>query len=284
MTDRLFSENIFHCAKEHSSLFAAKIRQRLAPTVDEMSLYAAALTAKARNAEMTIHDYYVSYFTERYGIRKDVAVIPVIGEMSRYSYWSYGNEFLIKCLESIDANEQYRGVVLRFDTPGGTADSCSAFADAVSNFSKPKIAQTNYCASAGVFVSSQCDEVHLEPQSCTQYGSIGTLIMYENWQGYLEKQGVIVEIIRAEGSEDKAVINPYEELTAEKRAELVARATNARKEFLGYVKRGRAGKIASEEVFTGKMYGTNDAIKLGLADRTGTMKDAVNRVISLSKK
>lgn len=282
MTDKLFSENIFHCSKAYANPLAFKLGNRMPATINEVAFIKQ--VKNLQNGAFDIAQAYVEYFSEKYSTRPDVAYIPIIGEMSRYSYWSYGNEFLMQCLNRIEANEQYKGVVLRVDTGGGTADSCNIFADTVASFSKPKITYTNNCCSAGYFIASQSDEIIVEPQAATQIGSLGTLIIYQNYMAYLEKSGIATKVIRAEQSIDKAIINPFEEFTKEMEDDLIAKATVACKEFHGYVKRGRAGKITSEEVFTGKTYSANEAIKLGLADRTGTFKDAVNRVITLSKK
>lgn len=275
----ILNENIFHVSGLHFQVLSAKIMSGLNPSIQDL-----VIDKTLRNASTTYEDLYVDYFTQNFSTSKDVAVLPLIGTMSRYGYWSYGNEFLMKCLERIDLSDQYKGVVFKTNTPGGTADSCAAFADAVIAFKKPKIMHVeSVCGSAGVFVGSQFDEIFLENQASTIYGSIGTYILYQNYMGYFKNQGIQFEYIRAEGSEDKVRINEAEELTEELRAELVARATAGRKEFIGYVRRGRAGKIKSEEVFTGKEYNATEAIKLGLADRKGTLKDAVNRVIQLSK-
>ena len=90
-----------------------------------------------------------------------------------------------------------------------------------------------------------------------------------------------VTIFRATGSEDKALINGIEPLTDELKAEIQTDLNACRKVFLGYVKRGRAGKLKSDEVFTGKMYKKNDAIKLGLVDKVGTLSDALKRARKL---
>ncbi len=281
MTNKLFSENIFHLQKEYAPTLALKIGNRLPATINEVAFIKQ--VKNISNGSFDLALAYVEYFTEKFSSRPDVAVIPIIGEMSRYSYWSYGNEFLMQCLDKIAESEQYKGVFLKVDTGGGTADSCNIFADCVANFPKPIVAQTNFCCSAGYFIASQCDEIIVEPQAATQIGSLGSIWFYQNYMGYLEKEGITIKMIRAEQTPDKARINPYEELTPELEAEMQQKTTAACKEFHGYVKRGRAGKITSDEVFTGKTYSAQEALKLGLADRTGTMKDAINRVITLSR-
>lgn len=225
------------------------------------------------------------YLTKYYSPEPNVLVLPVQGAMSRSSYWGFGNEFFIRQLQAAAQDADYKGVVLSMDSPGGTADSTPAFAQAVAEFKKvkPIVTSTAYCASAAYYVASQSSEIQIEDQAASSMGSIGTLLIYENYTKYLEQQGISMEIMRAKGSEDKARVNWIEELTPESRADLQSMLDACQKEFAGAVKRGRAGKITSDEVFTGKMYGANDAIKLGLADRKGNLATAVKRVLELSK-
>ena len=227
---------------------------------------------------------YNDYFTERYSTDKRVLVLPVHGEMSRESYWNYGNEFYMRQLNSALKDPDYIGAVLDIQSPGGTADSTSAFAQTVYNFNKvkPIVTSTAYCCSAALQVASQSSEIHIEDQASSMMGSIGTLLILENYIEYLKQQGVEVRIMRAKGSEDKALVNPYEQLPENAEAELQAMLDACQREFVGSVKRGRAGKITSSEVFTGKVYNATNSIRLGLADRKGDLYGAIKRVPELA--
>jgi protease-4 len=207
----------------------------------------------------------------------DVAVIPISGTMSRDGYCGYGNEQVTKLLEVADMDKKTKAVVLKINTPGGTVDSTEMLADTVKNFSKPIVAWTPFCASAGYFVASQCDEILMEDSVTSEVGSIGVLLVYTDYSKYLEKEGMVVTIFRADGSEDKALMNGIEPLSSELIAEIKSSLNDCRKVFLGYVKRGRVGKLQSDEVFSGKMYGKKDALRLGLVDGIGSLSDAVKR-------
>lgn len=224
------------------------------------------------------------YLTEIYSTDKSVLVLPVKGEMSRNGYWGLGNEFFIRQLNAAAKDDDYKGAVMAMNTPGGTADSTPAFAQAVADFKKvkPIVTQTGYCASAGYYVASQCDEIIMEDQAASSIGSIGTLLILENYAEYLKIQGIDMKIMRASASKDKALVNWIEEPTDEAIADLQTMLDACQKEFAGAVKRGRAGKI-NDSVLTGKMYGVNEALKEGLADRKGDLATAVKRVLELAK-
>lgn len=235
---------------------------------------------RASGIEKAWNEYFIRYYSPD----KSVLVLPIEGEMSRNSYWNWGNEFLMRQLNAAAQDPEIKGAVLRFYTPGGTADSTPAFAQTVANFRKvkPILAQTGFCYSAGYFVASQCNEIYVEDQAAGGVGSIGTLLIRENYAEWLEAQKIEMEIMRAEGSEDKALVNWIEKLSEQARGQLQASLNACQREFVGFVKRGRAGKIKSDEVFTGKTYNATEAISMGLADAKGDLFTAVKRVLALA--
>ncbi len=241
------------------------------------------LAAKAHFMDEESHDWYLQdlkYYRRQGG--GDVAVIPISGTMSRDGYCGYGNEHITKLIEVADRDSATKAVVLKVNTPGGTVDSTEMLADTVKNFSKPIVSWTPYCASAGLFVASQSDLIFLENSVTSEVGSIGVLMVYTDYSKYLEKQGMAVTIFRADGSEDKALINGIEPLTDKLKAEIQADLNACRKAFLGYVKRGRVGKLQSDEVFSGKMYKKAEAKSLGLVDQIGSLSDAIKAARKLS--
>lgn len=228
---------------------------------------------------------YNNYFTSVYSNDPFVLVLPIEGEMSRSGNWIYwGSELMTKLINAAAKDKDFVGIVLKMDTPGGTADATPALAEAVAEFAKvkPIVTQTAYCASAGYYVASQCTSILMEDQASSSIGSIGTLIVYENYTEQLKMQGRDIHIIRAKGSEDKARINGIEPLSEEGKKALQNAVDVCQKEFAGAVKRGRAGKISSESL-TGNMYNVSDALRLGLIDGTGDLNTAIKMVKQLAK-
>lgn len=212
----------------------------------------------------------------------ETAVIKLSDTMSRYGFCGNGgNEKLIRILQKAEADSQVKTIVLDVDSPGGTVDSTQELADAYKSLSKPKVTFVrSMMASAALLVGVGGDEVVMNSEITTAVGSIGVLRYHVNAAAMFEKQGIVPKIYRATKSVDKARINELEELTDELKAEIMQSLDEAQKMFEGYVKRGRVGKLTSEEIFTGKMYKRKDALNLGLADRVGGLADA----IALSRK
>jgi len=234
------------------------------------------IDAKLSRSEQYVADYFRT--------ESGVGVLPINGAMSRDGgMCSYGNEQLARWSNILDRDEHTRAVAYKINSPGGTVDSTRMLADIVRSMSKPTVAWTPFAASAAYFVASQCTEIVVEDQLVGGVGSIGVLMILVNQAKALEKQGFDVQILRADGSQDKALVNGIEPITEQTRAEIQTMLNACRQEFVGYVRRGRAGKLTSNEVFSGKMYSAKEAIRLGLADRTGTFQQAIQRAVQLSK-
>ncbi|GAB3790159.1 hypothetical protein GCM10028818_59870 [Spirosoma horti] len=228
------------------------------------------------------YEYYVDAYAKRTG--GEVPIIPIIGPLSRYGACSWGYEDLTGLMQAADRMPSSKAVVLEMNTPGGGVDGLRAFAETVRTMSKPVVVWTPFCASAGVYIASQArGGIILEDQSVTEIGSIGVIMIYANQARALEKAGIDVRIFRSDGSEKKAPLNGIEPLSEETVAKIQSSLNNAKKEFHGAVRRGRAGVLTSDEWTSGDMFGVKDALNMGLADGKGSLQTAVTRALQLAK-
>ncbi|SDG71724.1 protease-4 [Dyadobacter soli] len=234
----------------------------------------AAISTRDKNGNWSrARAYLDSYLTAGGG---DVAVIPIEGTMSRFGYCGMGNEFLTQVIQEAAEEPAVKSIVIKGHSPGGTVDSVEMLADAIKYFPKPTVGYVNgMAASACVFAMSQCDQIVMENSSSSEIGSIGVLMVYINQSEALKQAGYEVTIFRAGESVDKARINAVEPLTPELKAEIQQDLDAAMNVFKGYVRRGRAGQLRSDEVFSGKMYKKSKALSLGLVDKTGSLSDAI---------
>ncbi|WP_297376635.1 S49 family peptidase [Spirosoma sp.] len=228
---------------------------------------------------------YYEYFVDAYAKRTggEVPIIPVIGPLSRYGACSWGYEDLTGLMQAADRMPSTKAIVLETNTPGGGVDGLKAFAESVRATSKPVVVWTPFCASAGYYFASQADEIILEDQSVTEIGSIGVIMIYANQARALEKAGIDVRIFRSDGSEKKAPLNGIEPLSEETIASIQSSLNDAKREFHGYVRRGRAGLLTSDEWTSADMFSVKDALKIGLADAKGSLDFAVKRALQLAK-
>ncbi|MDQ1089005.1 S49 family peptidase [Siphonobacter sp. SORGH_AS_1065] len=211
-----------------------------------------------------------------------VVIIPVVGTMTRYGgLCSYGSESYASWIMEANADPAIAGIVLELNTPGGQVDGTEMLGEVIRQSEKPVVAYvTGMAASAGYWIASQADYIMLESETTSEVGSIGVLATHYDYTGFLEKEGYKITIVRADGSEDKALFNSVEKLSEAVLAETKEILNTIRGTFIEIVKAGRPG---IGEVFSGKMYVGRDAIKLGMADGFGYLGDAVNKVLELAQ-
>jgi protease IV len=212
-----------------------------------------------------------------------VAIIPLVGVMTRSGdMCSWGTEDVASWLLEAYSDDSVIGVILEVNSGGGAVDGTELLAEVVRQRSKPVVAYvTGMAASAAYWVASQADEIIMESASASEVGSIGVLAMHVDASAAYEKEGYKVTIIRADGSEAKALFNSIEPLSEELIATVKAEMKPIRNEFIRQVKAGRPA-IADDSIFSGGMYAGKDAVKNGMADRVGYLGDAVSRVAKLT--
>ncbi|MDR6194739.1 S49 family peptidase [Siphonobacter sp. SORGH_AS_0500] len=212
-----------------------------------------------------------------------VAVISMMGAMTRYGdLCAFGTDEYIDQINQANADDSVSAIVIRADSPGGTVNGIETLALAVRNSAKPVVAWVaGGSFSANYWVISQCAEIFLESKISSEVGSIGVYSIQEDWTEALQKQGRKVTIVRAEGCDEKVALNPFEvapegALEAER-----AVATSIFKLFKAQVKEVRPQ--VDDEAMKGRTYQGFEALKNGLADKIGTLREAMKRADQLGR-
>ena len=169
-----------------------------------------------------------------------------------------------------------KAIVLRVNSPGGTVDAVPTLAAEIyaTRGQKPIVAISDTLnASAALWISSQADQLLVEPSS--QTGSLGVLVAHEDVSKMLEQMGVKVTLIHA--GRHKVDGHPFAALPEDMHARWQAEINEVRDEFVAAVARGRrtSQRGVREKHGEGLMYSAKDAVKLGLADRIGTFEEAL---------
>ena len=199
---------------------------------------------------------------------------------------SYGTADMGHRLQKNDAKKNVVGHLLEIDSPGGAVDGTPELGHIIANLSKPVVAYVDgYMASAAYWLGSQSNWIVTNKHNYTEVGSIGTLCMLMNQSGWLKKEGIKVEIIRADQSKDKARLNSVEDWPEESLEELKQELNGITDDFIQAVTTGRNGKLSTlgEDIFTGRMYDQQRALHMGMTDQVGSIEDAIDAVKQISK-
>jgi capsid assembly protease len=214
-----------------------------------------------------------------------VALIDVTGSLVNRGAWigassgltSY--EGLAAQIADAVADPEIKGVVLDIDSPGGEASGMYGLADAIRTASgkKPVLAVVNdMAASAAYGLASAAGEIWISQSSLV--GSIGVVVVHMDHSVELANAGVRPTIIKA-GSK-KLLANALEPLSETARDYLSGMVATHYERFLETVAAGRSERltVAAARATEAGVYIGADAIKAGLADRIGTIEQAVAQI------
>ena len=184
-------------------------------------------------------------------------------------------------LDRVAEDEDVRAILLRIDSPGGTATASEQIYTEIARFKQarqiPVLAQLlTTAASGGYYVAMAADTVQAHPTTVT--GSIGVIFTSVNFVGLMEKLGIEDQTIT--GGEFKDMGSPFRRLTPEERSQLQSIVDDLHARFREIVVRGRP-KLSPAEVdrlANGRIYSAPQALANGLVDRVGTLEDAIGLV------
>ena len=182
-------------------------------------------------------------------------------------------------------NEDAKGVILRVNSPGGSAvESNRIFKEimrlkAESGKKVVAVAGDN-CASGGYFIAAAADEIYVDEASIV--GSIGVIYGGFGFAGAMEKLGVERRVVTA--GENKNMLDPFSPLRAADAERIGEILDDVHRVFIDAVKRGRGERLAGDdEIFNGGIYGGLESVKLGLADGVGDARYVAREVIGAEK-
>ena len=194
-----------------------------------------------------------------------------------------GMDSVIRQIQAARDDETVRAVVLRINSPGGSAPASQEVGEELKKLrgaGKPVVASMgDIAASGGYWIAALCDRIYANPGTIT--GSIGIYIPYANWEELFKKIGVHGEKIKSGPHKD--MLSPERPMTAAERAILQEMVDDLYDQFVAVVAEGR--KMEPNQVrrlADGRIYTGRQAKKLGLVDEMGTQEDAVNAAASMA--
>ena len=211
-----------------------------------------------------------------------VAVYYAAGDIVDEDVQGYTNQSLIcapkvvKDMASLADNEDVKAVVLRINSGGGSANASEQIWHAIKELSKQKpvvVSMGGMAASGAYYMSSASQYIFAEPTTLT--GSIGIFGIIPDVSGLLkDKLGLKFDGVKTNKMSDFGNISrPFNE---EEKALLQHRIERGYNLFVNRVAGGRKMKQAQvDSIGQGRVWTGEQAIKIGLVDRLGTLEDAI---------
>ncbi len=184
-----------------------------------------------------------------------------------------GSETIVKALNEAADDKQVKAIVLRINSPGGSALASDLIWRATQTIDKPIVASMgDVAASGGYYIAMGADHIVAEPGTIT--GSIGVVGGKLAMRGMFDKVGITTDkIIRGENS---GIFNSTEKFSANEREVVEAMMKDIYRLFTTKAAEGRGMPIEKlESLAGGQIYTGRDAKRNGLIDELGTLKDAI---------
>lgn len=199
------------------------------------------------------------------------------GSMSRSGQPIFASETVIDALEEAADDEEVRAIVLRIDSPGGSAFPSEQIWHAIraAREKKPVIASfSDYAASGGYYLASAADSIVAQPATLT--GSIGVFAVRPALGGLLRRFDVNTAVIDRAPHAEIGLMGP--ELSPDTRDWLQADVEETYRRFLARVAEGRGRPVEEiAAVAEGRVWTGEQAVTRGLVDTIGGLRSAVSK-------
>lgn len=180
-------------------------------------------------------------------------------------------------LRKAEEDDRVRALIVRINSPGGTITASDILYHELLAFkTRRKIpvvaAIMDVGASGGYYAALAADTIVVNPTTIT--GSIGVVMVTINAQGLMEKIGVAPLAIKSGPMKDAG--SPFRALTDSERAVFQAIIDDMYGRFVGLIVQSR--KLPEDRVRAladGRVYTSEQALRLGLVDRIGYLEDVV---------
>ena len=201
------------------------------------------------------------------------APIAGVGDTGVFGGATVTPERIIRQLREADSDSSVKAVLLRIDSPGGTASASEEIGQAVASTRKPVVASIGDVGASGAYMAaSQSDQIWATGAS--DVGSIGVILELTEYGQLLSKLGIKQYAITSGKYKDAGA--PWRELTPAERKMFQADMDLVYEQFIRLVAKGRKLPVAKVRALaTGWAWPGEKAKELGLVDHIGDYSDAL---------
>jgi len=192
-----------------------------------------------------------------------------------------GSDSAVRLLRQARYDDKIKAIVLRIDSPGGSMLASEVIRreiDAIRAAGKPVVASmSSMAASGGYYIAMDADEIWASPATLT--GSIGVFAVFPTFERTLRKFGVTTDGIGTTPLADALALERT--LKEEPREIFQLSVEHAYSTFVSHVATAREKSFEDiDAVAQGRVWAGSDAAKIGLVDKLGSYRDALNSAAS----
>jgi protease-4 len=218
--------------------------------------------------------------------RNKIAVIYASGEIGVPFSASEGisGEKLSREIRKVRQDSSYKAIVLRVDSPGGSAYDSEVIWREMKLAAEEKavvVSMGNVAASGGYYISCAADKIVAQPNTIT--GSIGVFGTNPNASELLnDKLGITTDVVKTNEHSDMPSLTRA--MTNFERDLMQQYVEDIYDVFVTRVADGRGmDKSAVDEIGQGRVWTGENALEIGLVDKIGGLDDAVKLAAELAE-
>jgi protease-4 len=201
--------------------------------------------------------------------------VIIDGEGDPNSQGLVAGEAFARVLRKVRQRQDVKAVVLRVNSPGGSAEASDAILDELRRFKSDRpiiVSMGTVAASGGYFISMAARRILAEPATIT--GSIGVFGLGLNLKKLANDHGVTFDAVQTGALADIGTLS--RPMTPEERAVL--------QNLIDYFYDGFVQRVAQcrnlttnrvDEIAQGRVWSGADALKVGLVDDLGGLEQAI---------
>jgi protease-4 len=237
--------------------------------------------------KISIADYTQNYVTTALTntATDQIAIIYAQGEIAsgEGDVNQIGEGSMRRSLKEAREDEDVKAIVLRVDSPGGSALTSDLIWREIEITKKVKpvvVSMGNYAASGGYYIACNANKIFAENNTIT--GSIGVFGVLPNFSPLANKLGINTE--QVETHDNSANYSPFVPVDEKFKAFTLESVENIYNTFVSHVAEGRKMTFAQvDAIAQGRVWSGSEALKIGLVDKIGGLNDAIAEAAKIAK-
>lgn len=208
---------------------------------------------------------------------KRIAILYASGQIfDGKGYDGIYSENFIKEIKKIQKDDDIKAVVLRINSPGGSANASDCILYELQNLKHKKpliVSFGDYAASGGYYIAMGADKIFSEPNTLT--GSIGVFGMIPYFKELAEKNGIRSDVVSTNTNAN--MFSTINGVTPGTLNILTKNVELTYQRFVHFVTENRKKSFQEiDAIGGGRVWSGTRAKQLGLVDEVGSLQDAIN--------
>ena len=218
-------------------------------------------------------------------LKDKIAIVYAEGQIFDSGKEGIVDTEFIKTVKKLHKNNTIKAVVLRVNSPGGSADASEQIWHAIKTLQKKGIpvvvSMGDYAASGGYYISCCADYIYAEPTTLT--GSIGIFGTVPNASKLINKIGLDVDGVSTNQHANLTMNAIFKGMNREEMALMQAMVERGYDLFTRRCADGRG--MTQDEIKAigeGRVWLGQDALTIGLVDELGNINNAIEKAAELA--